>query len=119
AGDIGPDAAATTVLLRSADADGPTLHRVELPHVIPLGLGVDDVVDPVLPRDHGVIEVVVPGRLSVQVETAEPGIVDLVQDRVDGIVVALRHPANAEHATWDGTLVPGGHVVALLSARLN
>ena len=73
----------------------------------------------VLPRAHQVVEVVVPGRLAVDLEAAELGVVDRVQYQVHRIVVAVGHPAHPEHAGRGGAHVPGGHVGARVEGGLN
>src|SRR5208283_2617786 len=85
-------------------------YGVDLPHVIRLRLRVDLFAEPVLISAHDVIEVIVPGLLTGDLEVAELGIVDVVQARVERVVVILGYPATAEETGRSGARIPGGHV---------
>ena len=76
-------------------------------------------IESVGPRAHDIVEVVVPGGLPVLREVAELGVVNGIQDRVDRVVVVPGHPASAEEPGGGGSLVPRGHVVAGVDARLH
>ena len=76
---------------------------------------MDLLVEPVLPRGHYVIEVVVARLVAIGIEVAKLPVVDIVQTGVKSIIVTPGDPSPAEEAGREALPVYQAHV----RARLN
>ena len=82
-----PETAAAAEGHRRAEARRSAHDRVELPHVIGFGLGVNLLAEPVLPRGDDVIEVVVACLVPVSHEVAKLRVIDVIQACVECIII--------------------------------